>query len=105
MAETPSPPTIAGNAPPKLPTASKTENVNKRVFADTIQSPHAATFCARFSTAAGLLRYTPGPSDIALPPAAGPTIFLAVQEQLGLKLEPVEAPLTVIVIDQAERPR
>ena len=48
--------------------------------------------------------YKPGPSDLALPPAAGPTIFVAVQEQLGLKLEPVVAALPVIVIDQAERP-
>ena len=48
--------------------------------------------------------YKPGPSDLALPPAAGPSIFVAVREQLGLKLEPVDAPLAVIVIDQAERP-
>jgi uncharacterized protein (TIGR03435 family) len=48
--------------------------------------------------------YKPGPSDLALSPAAGPTIFVAVREQLGLKLEPVDATLTVIVIEQAERP-
>jgi uncharacterized protein (TIGR03435 family) len=47
--------------------------------------------------------YTPGPSDLALPPAAGPTMVVALQEQLGLKLEPVTAELAVIVIDQAER--
>ncbi len=48
--------------------------------------------------------YKPGPSDLALPPASGPTIFIAVQEQLGLKLEPVVAAVAVIVIDRAERP-
>ena len=49
--------------------------------------------------------YKPGPSDSALPPAAGPTIFVAVQRQLGFKLEPLDAPQAVIVIDQAERPQ
>lgn len=49
--------------------------------------------------------YKPGPSDLALSPAAGPSIFVAVREQLGLKLEPVDASLTVIVIDRAERPQ
>jgi uncharacterized protein (TIGR03435 family) len=48
--------------------------------------------------------YKPGPSDLALPPAAGPTIFVDLQQQLGLKLEPVVGALAVIVIDQAERP-
>jgi uncharacterized protein (TIGR03435 family) len=48
--------------------------------------------------------YKPGPSDLALPPAAGPTIFVAVREQLGLALAPVDASVAVIVIDHAERP-
>lgn len=47
--------------------------------------------------------YKPGPSDLDLPPAAGPTIFLAIGTQLGLKLETVDASLPVIIIDQAER--
>jgi uncharacterized protein (TIGR03435 family) len=38
------------------------------------------------------------------PAAAYPTIFTAVQEQLGLKLESSTAPLDVLVIDSAEMP-
>ncbi len=48
--------------------------------------------------------YTPGPSDLALPPAAGPSILVAVREQLGLRLDARVAPIPVLVIRRAERP-
>jgi uncharacterized protein (TIGR03435 family) len=34
----------------------------------------------------------------------GPSIFTAIQEQLGLKLESERAPVVVLVIDHVERP-
>ena len=50
------------------------------------------------------LEWTPESPGAALSPEAGASIFTALQEQLGLKLEPSTAPLEVIVIDSAERP-
>jgi uncharacterized protein (TIGR03435 family) len=49
------------------------------------------------------LRWTP--QDAETTDANGPPgVFTAIQEQLGLKLEAVKAPVDVIVIDKVERP-
>jgi uncharacterized protein (TIGR03435 family) len=36
--------------------------------------------------------------------ADGVLLFTAIQEQLGLKLEPVKVPMDVVVIDHIEQP-
>jgi uncharacterized protein (TIGR03435 family) len=55
------------------------------------------------------LQWTPddaaGPSQTSgSSPDSGPSLFSALQEQLGLKLEPAKEPMDTIVVDHLERP-
>jgi len=53
-------------------------------------------------------RLLPGPdadsSPVPNPADSGPSVFTAMQEQLGLKLESTKGSVDVLVIDHAERP-
>jgi uncharacterized protein (TIGR03435 family) len=50
------------------------------------------------------LTYAPRLEDREPDPTAGPSIFTAVQEQLGLKLVPAKETVAVLVIDHIEQP-
>ena len=45
-----------------------------------------------------------GPAREPLPESSGPSLFTALQEQLGLKLESTRGAVEIIVIDHIERP-
>ena len=119
--------TRSGGAPPqpgKGPPCS-TKNPPGRLFANTASLPTIASLLSghldrivvdrtgligRFDLELEAFdikappEYKPGPSDVGLPPAKGPSIFIAVREQLGLSLQSETASVPIIVIDHAERP-
>jgi uncharacterized protein (TIGR03435 family) len=85
--------------------ATVLSNFVQRVVLDRTQLP--GTFDFRLSwTPDRLPQGAPPPGAPALPPVDpnGPSLFAALQEQLGLKLESTRAPLDVLVIDRVERP-
>src|SRR5262249_55708335 len=43
-------------------------------------------------------------NGIPSPDSEFPTLFIALQEQLGLKLEPATGPVEFLIIDHAEKP-
>ena len=49
---------------------------------------------------------TPDPQSAAAAsePAGGPSLFTAIQQQLGLKLDSTKGPLQIVVIDHIEKP-
>lgn len=46
----------------------------------------------------------PGPDSAGFPDSSGPSLFTALEEQLGLKLESQKGPVEILVIDHVERP-
>jgi uncharacterized protein (TIGR03435 family) len=51
-----------------------------------------------------VMTWTPDAEPGATADLTGPSLFTAIQEQLGLKLQSGKGPVPVVVIDSAEKP-
>jgi uncharacterized protein (TIGR03435 family) len=70
----------------------------ERPVLDATSVPGVFDFKLEWSTQDGAVK-APDANEIA-----GPSIFTALQEQLGLKLESTKGPVEIIVVDHAEKP-
>ena len=58
----------------------------------------------QWTPAPGEMPYDPGGNMLAPSDSSGPSVFTAIQEQLGLKLESTRSLVDVFVIDHVEKP-
>ena len=72
-----------------------------QVWRDSLRNPSQAL--ARFREALALGSSRALPEVYAAAGATGPSLFTAIQQQLGLRLEARRGPVPVLVIDHAEK--
>ena len=80
--------------------ARNTSRMAGRVVVDRTGLQGRYDFDLKFNPDGELAAATPADR----PPDALPSFFVALEEQLGLKLEPQRAPVDVVVIDSIQRP-
>ena len=102
---------IAGKGSPRLKESTSTggnPSVRGRIDAVHMAMPLLATLLSRFERQTivdmtGLMGYYEFKLEWTPESGDGPSLFTAVQEQLGLRLEARKSPLDVLVVDSAER--
>jgi uncharacterized protein (TIGR03435 family) len=82
-------------------------NVDMPIFARALAGELGVTVIDRTNLSGAYdlkLEWSPD-ADVSIEvPSSGPSIFTALQEQLGLRLESGKAPVDVVVVDHAEKP-
>ena len=97
---------LIGQGLPMPLLASNLSNVVDRVVLDKTGLPGLYDITLKWAPEQSQLAGLPSEIKDTLPhpDLNGPSIFTAVQEQLGLKLQPSKGPVEVLVIDHVERP-
>jgi uncharacterized protein (TIGR03435 family) len=94
--------TIAGSLAPRNVTAKgATVDVFARMLADLLMKPvlNRTGLTGIFD-----IKLDFAPLETTANDTPAPSLFTAIQEQLGLKLEATKGPVEVLVIDSAEKP-
>ncbi len=95
---------ITGNKVPLSHLVHLLSDVVGRTVLDKTGLKENYDFKMSFAPDRGLGQQPPGPGDDRqLPESGGPSIFTALQEQLGLKLDAQKGPVEVLVIDSAQK--
>jgi uncharacterized protein (TIGR03435 family) len=84
---------VSGGATMESLAASMSAATTGRIVIDKTGLPGYYEFTLRFT-----------PPGAASPTDNAPSIFTALQEQLGLKLEPQRVPMELLVVDHIDRP-
>jgi uncharacterized protein (TIGR03435 family) len=96
---------ITGNKVPLSHLVHLLSDLAGRTVLDKTGLKENYDFKMSFAPDRGLGQQPPGPGDDRQPPAEsdGPSIFTALQEQLGLKLDAQKGPVEVLVIDSVQK--
>ena len=83
---------------------SQQPELEGRVVLDRTELTGEYDFTLQWAPENLMLNGTRPPDNAALPDSSGPSLFTALQEQLGLKLESTKGPVDALVIDHVEHP-
>jgi uncharacterized protein (TIGR03435 family) len=81
------------------------DNSSMKLFVSSLESLVHRTVIDKTGLAGNYdlsMKYSP--DDISTPQADSPSLFTALQEQLGLKLQPGKGPVETLVVDSVEMP-
>lgn len=97
--------TLLGNGFPLSQLANNLAQLVGRTVIDRTTLPGTWAFGLKFAMDPAQLGGPP-PPGVTLPPSDpdAPSIFRAVEEQLGLKLESTRGPVDMVIVDRIERP-
>jgi hypothetical protein len=89
----------------QCPTGSGMQVLEDGLHIVCLPAPALIQIAWGISEPSRILKFTPAmsaPTDLSQ--EAAPSLFTAIQEQLGLKLEPSKAPLDVLAVDALQKP-